>query len=285
MLKTRFGWALSVSILLASLSLLPTATSQSAPNSQIHVEGRSGVAQQPAGKWDRSGITVDAVMESHIRFLGGRAAIERQTSFVIKGTFESGIGLARITLYAKAPNKFLEVVDWPNGTQNKMGADGTVAWNEDPEGKIHKAAGRELKIAMAEADFRQSLHMHELYPQLILKGQEMVEGHSAYVLEADLGDGYLDRLYVATQSGELLRTDREIPTKVVSRFYYNWRDINGVQFPFTEREESPIGDVFYRFDEIRANVPIEDSLFSAPSSANRHKNVWCLEPECWPVAS
>jgi hypothetical protein len=250
--KTHFVRVLSVSILLGTLGLLPVATSQSATDSQILVERRSGAVQEFAGKQDQSSVTLDAVIESHIRFLGGRSALERQTSFVMKGTFASGIGLARITLYAKAPTKSLEVIDWPDGKRNRMGTDGTVAWEEDPEGKVHRAIGKELKIAMVEADFSPILHMHDAYPQLLLKGQETVEGHSAYLLEGDLGDGYLDRLYIATQSGELLRSDNEIPAKVASRLYYDWRDINGVQFPFTEREESAVGSAFYRFDEVRA---------------------------------
>jgi hypothetical protein len=271
MLKTHLNWVLSALILLGCLGVLLFATSHLGTGNRVPVEERSGAAQLPGGKRDQSAVTVDDVVEGYIRFLGGRAAIGTRVSFVATGHVQSPVGPARLTVYAKAPNKYLEVIDSPGEGRVRMGMDGVVAWSEGPEGTIEKATGKELQMAMITAAFTESLHMHELYRQLVLKGQQTVEGRTVSVLEADLGDEYFRRMYFATESGELLRTDMETPTHVVSRFYYDYRDIDGVQCAFIQRTESLPASFTYHVEEMRINVPIKDSFFSAPSSARQQQ--------------
>lgn len=268
MRKAHFAWVLSVSIPLVSLGLLPLATSQPVPNKPIRVEDRSRVMQEPDVERGRS-ATVEAIVESYIRFLGGRAAIKRHVSVVEKGYFDIVAGRAKTTIYQKKPNKYVEVIDFPNTERSVMGVDGVVAWNVSPEGQFYKATGEELRQAIREADFMESIY--KLYPRLSLTSQQTVEGHSANVLETDFNDGYRRRMYFATESGELLRIDKENPDGVINIFFYDYRNVDGVKYPFVRREESPVGVATLHFDEIKTNVPIKNSFFSAPSSVSQIK--------------
>jgi hypothetical protein len=53
--------------------------------------------------------------------------------------------------------------------------------------------------------------------------------------------------------------------------FANWRDVNGVTFPFDITEErtgkEPVTTLVTYTEKIEVNVPIEDAIFSAPAPA------------------
>src|ERR1044072_9739501 len=78
--------------------------------------------------------TVDKIIEKSINATGGRAAMEKITSRVTKGTIEvAAMGLKGSTeAYTKAPNKTLSLTTIGGGWPFKQGYDGKNAWGEDP---------------------------------------------------------------------------------------------------------------------------------------------------------
>src|SRR6186713_838080 len=88
-------------------------------------------AQTPAGALP----TIDQVLDKYIAGIGGRAAMEKITSKVAKGTME--IPEANMTgtmmMSMKAPDKSLVVLELGGMGTAREGTDGTVAWSEDPQ--------------------------------------------------------------------------------------------------------------------------------------------------------
>src|SRR5438552_6505854 len=159
----------------------------------------------------------DEVLAGYVAALGGRAALEKITSRVAKGSFEvSGIAMSGpVEMYAKAPNLLLTVLQMPGQETFKDGFDGRVGWEQNPDDGITDKTGLELGSAMRDADFYQPLKLRLQYPNLIFKGTGKVslgkggtgkvEEREALVLEAPR-NGSQRRFYFDNVSGWMVST-------------------------------------------------------------------------------
>lgn len=234
----------------------------------------AGSAKAPAPHADSSVAqpSVDQVLDRYVKALGGRAAIEKINSRVMKGTFEipSFAGVkGTIEIYEKAPNKEMAIVNIPGlGTQAE-GFDGQIAWELQPDsGVVHEKSGLELASAKREAEFYGDLKLKELYSTLTLKGVEKVGEREAYVVEAVPAIGSPDRFYFDTQTSLLLRKDSIAEgaegKKPVQEFYGDYRIVDGVMLPFSLRQVSPGLEFIVKLAEVKQNVPVDDAKFHKP---------------------
>ena len=114
----------------------------------------------------------DEVLAGYVASLGGRAALEKITSRVAKGSFDvSGIAMSGpVEIYAKSPNLMLLVLKMPGQETFKDGFDGRVGWEQNPDDGITDKTGLEEGSAVRDADFYQPLKLRLQYPNLIFKG-------------------------------------------------------------------------------------------------------------------
>ncbi len=49
--------------------------------------------------------TVDQILDKYVRAIGGKAAVEKITSRVMKGSLVAPVGTAPLEIYEKLPNK------------------------------------------------------------------------------------------------------------------------------------------------------------------------------------
>lgn len=231
-------------------------------------------AQKPDAKAPSAGAlpSADQIVEKYISGSGGKAALEKITSRVQKGTLEVPAFSVSgpLQTYSKAPNKNYFWADIAGYGVVQQGYDGKVAWAEDPQNGTRELAGQELKDAILTAEFNKVTRFKELYPKLTVKSKEKVGDHDAYLVEATTKDGATEKWYFDTQTGLPLRQDaeREGPTgkAPVSVYYENYKPVDGVSLPFTIRQERPEVSIVLKFDEVKNNVPIEDSKFAKPAA-------------------
>ncbi len=216
--------------------------------------------------------SVDDILAKYVQALGGKEAIEKQTSRASKGTFEvpdQGIS-APFELYAKAPDKSLTVVTIEGYGQIRQGCDGKTAWRQNPQMGVQEMAGEELSSALRSAVFHQATKLRNLYPKMTLKGKEKVGEAEAYVIEADPGDGSLRRLYIDAQSGLLVRTDLVEDTsegrETFQSYLSDYKPVDGVQVPFTIRQVSSGIAFTIHLSEVHSNVALDDAIFTKPAS-------------------
>jgi len=99
--------------------------------------------------------TADQIVEKYVQAIGGKAAIEKQTSRVSKGTFDlpafGASGTAEI--YEKAPNKNASIINIAGFGVVQEGYDGKTAWSQDPQSGLREKAGAELASAKLDAEF------------------------------------------------------------------------------------------------------------------------------------
>ena len=209
--------------------------------------------------------TVEQILEKYVKAIGGKTAVQAQTSRVMKATITvpAVSGKGTVDIYAKAPNKQLTETSFNILGTSRTGFNGTIAW-EDEGGEVKDAPG----FSKREADFYLPIKLKEIYPRIELKGKEKVGDREAYVLEAPRG-GNPKRWYFDAETGLLLRmVVRNTVGKILERDdYEDYRAVDGIKYAFTVRgigeDEVPY---VIDYNEIKHNVPIDDAKFEKPIS-------------------
>ena len=213
--------------------------------------------------------TVEQILETYVRALGGREALLRVKSRVFKGSRVGADGvLVPEEVQQKAPNKLLVTTSYPQ-IVFRRGFDGTMGWARDSQGGSD--IGREELAELArEAEFYKEVRLRELYAGMSVEGRATVGEREAYVVVATTRDGTTEKLFFDTQTGLLLRKYREIrlalgafPTQTD---YEDYREADGVRVPFAIRWSIPGRTWGRKIAEVKTNVPIEDATFN-PSAA------------------
>ncbi len=213
--------------------------------------------------------TVDSVLEHYVNALGGRAAIQRMTTRIAKGTFEATgittVGTAEA--YAKAPNKYATLIQVPGQGESKHGFDGNMGWVSDPGG-LRDMQGQELSSMRRAAEFYEALKMAQLYTKLSLKGTQSVAARPAYEIDADPGDGTLRRMFFDVETGLMVRNDEELDTpngrESTLSYLQDYRDVEGVKHPFTIRQIHGEQTFTVHIVQVLVNQAIDDAKFAKP---------------------
>jgi len=223
-------------------------------------------------KPDASLPTVDQVLDKYVQALGGKAAIEKQTSRVGKGTFEiPAFGASgTIETYAKAPNKTASIIDIPGFGTVKQGFDGKVGWGVDPQSGLHEQSGGELASTSLQAVFNRDLKLKELYPKITVKGKDKVGDKDTIVLEATPAEGSPEQWYFEAASGLLVRRDAEVDSpqgKMSIQVYFDaYKEFDGVKIAAAIRQVRTDFTLNIKLDEVKHNVAIDDAKFAKPAN-------------------
>jgi len=212
------------------------------------------------------------VLDKYVQALGGKAAIEKMTTLVIKGkvevpsTGESG----SMETYRKEPNREMQMINIPSNGPSQRGFDGTVGWNWDPDSGPSDMSAADLAAMKLESDFYRDIRLKELYPKISLKGKEKVGNREAYVVAAPHEDGSFETMYFDTQSGLLIQSQVPINVPdegrtVVNSQYEDYREVEGVKVAFTIRQTSADFDYVIKVSEVKYNVPVDDAKFKKPT--------------------
>ena len=214
--------------------------------------------------------TVDQVLDKYVEALGGKAAIEKATSRVSKGTFElPEMGASgTLTIYAKMPNKSLVVVDVPGFGVIRQAFDGTVAWEDNPQSGVTEKSGAALATAKRDASFRRELELKTQYKQWEIKGKQKVGDQDVYVMTATPEEGAVETWYFDAGTGLLARVDAERETgqgtALIQASFKDYRDVEGVKTPFRIEQAMPGMTIITKIDEVKQNVDIPDTQFAKP---------------------
>jgi len=224
-----------------------------------------------AGLGQGAAPTVEQILDKYVQAIGGKAAIEKQTSMTAKGSFEipaMGMG-GNAEVFAKAPNKTLIVVDVSGYGVVQQGFNGSTAWASDPTQGIREKSGAELASAKLESEFHKELKFKQLFSKLEFKGKEKVGDHDTYVVVATPTGSSPQKMYFDVTSGLLVRTDVEQETpegKVpVEEYLDDYKDVDGVKIPFTRRQVLPQMTFVIKLTDVKHNVTIDDAKFNKPA--------------------
>lgn len=212
---------------------------------------------------------VDSILDGFVQALGGRPALEKINSMVFSGVLNiSALKTSgQTTEYFRAPNHFAFVAEIPGYGTVRTIYDGKAAWNSDPKQGLSQISGPQLSDISRRSDIHWNLKLKEFYPGLKVIGREKVNGKDAWALESTV-EGWTYRLYFDTESGLLVRfdTDTHKPEGISSVLIGDYRQVGKVRFSFAASMTSSTGGWSRQLNEVKFNVPIEDSVFAKPPS-------------------
>ncbi len=243
-------------LLVVSLVCLPLMAQEAAP---------------VATAQDEALPTVDQILNKLVEASGGKAALEKFTTRVSKGTFEiPEMGASgTIVIYAKAPNKMALQIEVEGFGTVKQGFDGTVAWEDNPMAGLVERSGAALAAARRESVFNRELVLKGQYKKLEVKGKQKVDDRDAYVVEATPEEGAVETWYFDAATGLLARIDAERESDQgvtpVENHLRDYRDVDGVKIPFSMENVLPAMTIKTTLEEVKHNVEIDDSLFTKPT--------------------
>lgn len=221
--------------------------------------------------------SVDEILAKYIKEMGGKEAIEKVKSRMLKIKVQSEpLGEADGEIYAKMPNKQTSRIKFADTDPITDGFDGKVAWAKTPwDGGVREKTGDELAKVKRDAEFHRELAMKKVYPDLAYKGTEKVGDEEAYVLESKPTATSKERLFFSRKSGLLVRQESRFEaqpgvTTVVVVDPRDYKTADGLKFPSEMKLTMTIGEQTFNLTikivEVKHNVEIDDSKFAKPSA-------------------
>lgn len=212
---------------------------------------------------------VEAILERYVASLGGREALGRFESRVMRGTF--ALPLAGVegpmVFYARRPDRVALEIDLAGVGRIAQGYDGTTGWEDGLQG-FRVLEGEELAEARRDAIFDRDLRLRELYPTMRVLGREAVLGRDAWIVEAVPAEGRPERFYFDAANGRLLRQDATRSgadgTQTVRIFYEEFFEADGVLFPRRIRQELPAFTILMTITAVEHDVEIPGAKFAPP---------------------
>ena len=238
--------------------------------------GGPGAAAPPAGQPQASpsprppSPSADDILKKYVEAVGGQAAIDKLKTRSAKGTIVQANGNSlQFELYQAAPDKFYFLVTTPQGPFER-GFNGQVAWEKNARG-VREVSGGELANFKAGNSLFSLINLKEQYARPPRARRDKIGDRDVFVLDGTTTDGKRMRLYFDATTGLLLRRVTATPSLIgiipEQIDFEDYREIDGVKFPFTARASTiEVGNpVSTRtFTEIRVNAPVDDSKFKMP---------------------
>lgn len=252
------------------LLIFIVGTSATAQTARRKPRSANQPALPQAAATDTSAL-VDLILEKYVEAIGGRAAISKIHSRVIRGIIQSPKRGLTGTLesYTKAPNKTLNIFTFPNKVVVIGGFDGQIAWQQNP---LTGATGVNVSTSTSfkrDSEFYKDMKLRKLFSKMEFKGRAKVGERDANVIEVTPSGQRPEVMYFDAETGLLLRLDmirdglfaRDIP----GTFYLeDYGTVDGVKIPFTIHQHFPDEYIVYRLSEVKHNVEIQDMMFKSP---------------------
>jgi photosynthetic reaction center cytochrome c subunit len=248
-------------------------------------------AEGPSTKAFETMPSVEQILEKYYRAIGGQAAAQKITSRVSKISLLRGklvnAGTPKVEMiprgetwaadvYQKAPNKYLAVMNSPNGIIYQ-GFNGTTGWVKTPE-RLRQVTPGELARVARTADFLWPFRLKETYSQMSVTSKERINDHEVFVIDAiepatspPARGHQTTKLFFDSKTGLLIRrtilTETPFGLDPEQTDFQDYKSVDGVKLPFTVIT-SYLDDKSYgttrKYHEVKQNVPIDDSKFEKP---------------------
>ena len=226
----------------------------------------STVAAHPPASEAAAAPSVDAVLERYVSAAGGKDAMAKISSRVIRGTFTAANGESHpIEITLTASGKYRSSVTLEKGAFT-IAYDGTKGWSSAGQG-IRPMPPDEADRIRARARLFPASDLKSRFPALAVRGKEPIDGRDAWIVMARDAAGGRETFWFDAENGRLLRTLHRQHTALgdipEQADYSDYRKVDGVEVPFTIRHTAPDRTDTIKAEEVTQNVAVDDGLFSA----------------------
>ena len=211
--------------------------------------------------------TAEGVLDNYIAAIGGKDALTKVTDMTTSMSSETERGAMIITRKQKLPNKFSMVINANGMEVMKQTGDGSKVVMGGMQGSRTIDGPAAQQMTMTNILFPE-LHYAENGVKTTLVGPEKVEGKDTFKLSHTTADGattWTDNFDAATglkvQSVVTGRSQQGPATTTM--VYSDYKDINGIKYPMTIKQQSPRGPMTMSVDNVKVNKGLKDSDFTA----------------------
>ncbi len=213
------------------------------------------------------GMTAQMVIDNYIKAKGGAENMKKVKDIQISRTAVvpgAPAPLKQVDMQ-KRPNLFKSTMTMPGmGTVQEMRFDGTNGHMGGMQGS-KDLEGEELESLKLDAIMDQELQYSELGYQMNLVSMAMVDGEKAYVLELTDPFGETVTHYYSAETNLLIKQEEKQETPqgpiVSSTLYKDYRDVEGVKYPYTMLITTGGQKIDLTVDDIKVNQGLKDEAF------------------------
>lgn len=212
-------------------------------------------------------LTAEQVFELYLEATGGKTVHQKLKNSVMSGFMFSSEGVkAPLKIYKEKPSKYLVSFDLAKWTSFNA-FDGTNGWSQDNSG-LHDLTGSRLDILRREGAFFSPLELVNLYSKTKLLGTEKIDDRDYYVVEGELPNAGVEKLFFDVNSNLLVRVTSKVTTYLGDLIrqteIFDYKEVDGVRLPYTIIRKAPDFSSTYRLSEIKNNVSTPEIKFNKP---------------------
>jgi hypothetical protein len=226
-----------------------------------------------------SAQTVDDIVSRHIAARGGRDKLVAIQTVKMTRTVASGIGpTLKVIVFKKRPSlmRVEQGPAQPGAPMTARGINPEAVWDMVQGKAVPRQPQLVAESREVDGDFDGLLvDWREKGHTVTLAGREALPGGETYKLTVTLKSGLMRSIYLDAKTYLDRRHTGVLNLPNGRRFdvtidYDNWRDVDGVKFPFDIMEErtgkEPVVTLVTYTEKIEVNVPMDDGLFAMPVS-------------------
>ncbi len=256
-----------------------SVTCNSCHHGSTEPQGTPPVADANYRPWDEDspngqenqvipGPAADQLIENYVKALGGMAAIQKVTSRVVKGTVTDSTGRSvGLELVSKSPDSSMAITHTATG-DNVNAHTGDSGWVRAGNGPARDTRSYELDDLRLQDALYFATHLKQFLSKPETRLVRM-DDREVYQLRGMAWGRVPVRLFIGKSTGNLLRmiyfTQNAIGQNATRIDFAEYRDVNGVEFPFRWTIASALGYRTFRVDQVQNNVPVDDARFAKPA--------------------
>jgi Photosynthetic reaction centre cytochrome C subunit len=216
------------------------------------------------------------ILDKYIQALGGAQRLAAINSFIATGTslgYEGLGGGGSFTIYGQRPDKRttkIEFKEHPERGNSTRAFDGKAGWIKSPRSLLgeYELTGTEWDGARLDALLAFPDQIKTALTNWKVGSLESMGDKDVQVVQGSGPRGLLATFYFDKDSGLLIREVRYGTSPIghvpIQMDFSDYRDVNGVKFPFKYQFSWLDGRDQFQLSQVRTNVPIDASQFAKP---------------------
>lgn len=213
----------------------------------------------------------ESLLERCLQKSGGAAAYNKVKSATMSGTVEIvGRNISGPVSVFQQGDKTYTVIELPGIGKVEEGFDGRTAWESNALQGARIKEGEEKAATVRASRMNLMGTWRDYYQSAQTVGDEEVEGKSAWKVQLTPKEGKPEIFYFDKDSALLVRMTQtvssamgEIPVEVILSDY---RDVRGIQTPFTLTQKAMSQVMAMRFEKVEWNPELPANRFDPPPS-------------------
>ncbi len=208
-------------------------------------------------------ITADKVIENYVNAIGGVENLMKVQDKTISMKAEVQGMPIQISIYQKAPNKFLQNLNFA-GQEMKTLFDGEKGYSVmGPNSQ--ELPDDQLDLLKAESNLDFYINLKQYNVKTKITGLEKINDKDAYKLEFTFPSGATTIMYFDKETGLKLRDSRNLSTPQgtmnITTDYDNYQEVSGVKYPFKLKQDLGIARFDMSVSDLNVNTGLSDDLF------------------------